>query len=165
MKDELRIRLDSIQSKANECLSSHGAACELDPQDMIPDYAFRVRMPVRINSFETDAALRQAKKDLATHRSLIPPFKQTWEKSAFVHASCPDITKCPQWIEVQQAINADNEVISNLQAHYPESLKRAIFEEWIDYPSSKRCLPPNIHSKECLTEGQLKEWYEKIVVM
>jgi hypothetical protein len=162
-KDELRDRLDSINSSAEECVAKAGAPCGLKGADTIPDYAFRIRMPVRVNSFDVDTQISKVQANLALHNSWFGIVQNDWNRDALYRALYPNIRTSPRWIGVQMAVNEDNRQLTALQSVYPDALREAIYQEWIEYPNSERCRA-DLHSPECLRTAQLRDWHDKIEI-
>jgi hypothetical protein len=159
IQDTLKAHLGSIEKQVQNCFQSPAQSCRLDSADDLPDYQFRILMPVRPGSFDADTQLAQLQKtDVELKQKLTQLEQDRYE----IAGNNPITGPLADWISGTKSQIADTDkLLSQAQAAYPAALKDAIASQWIYYPNSVRCRTLSLPS--CITNKDADDWVSRIV--
>jgi hypothetical protein len=157
--------LNSANAQINQCIETNAESdCNLTVADSVSDYSFRVLFPVRPNSFTEDVQLSALRAQLANQNlelqkaQQLPDFLNAFGGRFDVRAK-----KAEKINSINQQIAATNQQISTAESTYPAALKKAIEQQWIDFPSSARC-KLSVHDTGCLSNSEINTWATRITV-
>ncbi len=161
VQDDLRRHMDSLIRGLRQCMFEQQAHCAVDATDLISDYEIRYKLPVKADSFELSTTLAKERERAASLSRSMDSLPDTIDVPVPVPAA--HVIRIPN--AQKQAMRAQLEnaraSVGSLEARYPDALRAAIFEQWIDRPSLDRCLLEPT-GPLCLSQALLDDYRAKI---
>ncbi|MCU1225735.1 MAG: hypothetical protein JWQ42_3828 [Edaphobacter sp.] len=157
-QDEIKRHLDSLSTVASSC-SQHPSksSCSISPSDQKTDYEYRVLFPAR-KGFDEDVALDAAAADVTRVQNNV--------QISQAQAGGGGLNSLVGQVMVQrnlQELARVQKVYADLATKYPDGVKLAIREQWIEYPSKARCKrDPTSRTSGCLSNADIDQYASRI---
>ncbi len=166
---ELDSLVRGLNMVAQKCYETQGQGCSVDPSLAVSDYEFRIKLPVRKNSFVADTELENTKKELTTKQALLDHETEA-ARYRLSHGLGTSLTNEQREQMINMAVSARREEVQRLsdqvkqfEANYPKALHDAILEQWIVLPVLARCHADPV-SVDCLNAEKVEELLSRIRV-
>jgi hypothetical protein len=146
LQDTLRVEhLPSLKKAINNCVNDSADSCKIPQKDKIRDYEFRMKLPVRVRSFDIDKQLSDLQALRAEIKEKISVTQNQDEKN-----------------RLSTLFDDYGKRMDGLFPQYTNAFANAVYTQWIQDANFARC-SNNAISSDCLTNQELSSYRSRIL--